>query len=466
MSAPSHRRPLTRRTAVLAAASVVAAGALIALPPAMSAHATLDPAQAAPDLAHAVLPARDGWAASGKGTTGGSAAGASRVFTVSTRAELAKALSAGSGTAPRIIRVKGSIDANTDDSGRSLRCEDYAQGTGYSLASYLKAYDPKAWGRSKVPSGAQESARAAAQKKQAARIVFKVPSNTTIVGIPGTGAGLTGGNLQVKDADNAIIRNLAFTDVRDCFPQWDPTDGSDGNWNSAYDALSLRGATHVWADHNTFTDSPRFDSGNPRHFGREYQVHDGALDITNASDLVTVSYNRFADHDKTMLIGSSDKDTRLRVTLHHNVFQGTVQRAPLARVGQVHLYNNLFDTTGRNGYTFGYSISSRARAQVVAEYNYWTLPGNGKVSRLLTGDGTGALAGTGNLVNGRGADLVAAYNAENPGKRIAPKANWRPTLSAGLETSAAGLPGSLGRAAGAGVLTAAGGLAGPAVRTP
>ncbi|MDJ0380435.1 polysaccharide lyase family 1 protein [Streptomyces sp. G-G2] len=459
MSAPSHRRPRTRRTALLVAASAAAAVALGAFPLAMSAHA-------APDLAHAALPARDGWAASGKGTTGGSAAGASRVFTVSTRAELAKALDNGSGSTPRIIRVKGSIDANTDDDGRSLGCEDYAKGTGYSLASYLKTYDPAHWGRSKVPSGAQESARAAAQKKQAARIVFKVPSNTTIVGVPGTGAGLTGGSLQIKDADNAIVRNLALTDVRDCFPQWDPTDGSDGNWNSAYDALSLRAATHVWADHNTFTDSPRFDSGNPRYFGREYQVHDGALDITNASDLVTVSYNRFTDHDKTMLIGSSDKDTKLRVTLHHNVFQGTVQRAPLARVGQIHLYNNLFETADSHGYAFSYSISSRARAQVVAEYNHWTLPEDGKVSRLLTGDGTGALAGTGNLVNGRGADLVAAYNAANPGKQIRPTVNWRPALSAGLETSAAALPGSLGRAAGAGVLTASGGLAGPAVRTP
>nr|WSX47946.1 hypothetical protein OG409_02675 [Streptomyces sp. NBC_00974] len=56
------------------------------------------------------------------------------MFTVSTRAEPAKALSTGSGTASRIIRVKGSIDANTDDEGHSLRCEDYAEGTSHSLA--------------------------------------------------------------------------------------------------------------------------------------------------------------------------------------------------------------------------------------------------------------------------------------------------------------------------------------------
>lgn len=459
MSTPSHRRPRTRRIAVLAGGSVAAACVLGAVPFAMS-------AQAAPDLAHAALPAHDGWASDGKGTTGGSAASGSRVFTVSTRAELAKALTTGSATAPRVVRVKGAIDTNVDDSGRPLGCDDYAKGTGYSLASYLKAYDPANWGRSKVPSGAQESARATAQKRQAARMVLDVPSNTTIVGVPGTGAGLKGGSLQVKKADNVIIRNLAFSDTRDCFPQWDPTDGSTGNWNSAYDSLSLRGSTHVWADHNTFTDSPGLDAANPRRFGREYQVHDGALDITNASDLVTVSYNRFSDHDKTMLIGSSDNDTRLRVTLHHNVFRGIVQRAPLARVGQVHLYNNHFDTTERDGYAFAYSISSRARAQVVAEYNNWTLPGAGTTSRLLTGDGTGALAGSGNLVNGRVTDLVAAYNAANPKKKIRPTVNWRPVLSAGLETSAAGLPASLGRTAGAGVLTASGALARTDVRTP
>ncbi|MEU7555068.1 polysaccharide lyase family 1 protein [Streptomyces sp. NPDC044571] len=452
MPTVSHRRPRMRRFTVLAATSVALACGLSAVPFVVSAHA-------APDLDHSVLPARDGWAAQGTGTTGGAKARDSRVFTVSTRAQLAEALSAGPATEPRLIRVKGTIDANTDDDGRRLGCEDYAAGTGYSLASYLKAYDPAVWGRSKVPSGSQESARSAAQRKQAARVVLNVPSHTTIVGVPGTNAGLTGGSLQLKNADNVIIRNLTFSDTRDCFPQWDPTDGSTGNWNSAYDGISLRGATHVWADHNTFTDSPHFDQANPRYFGREYQVHDGTLDITNASDLVTVSYNRFSDHDKTMLIGSSDKDTKLRVTLHHNVFQGTVQRAPLTRVGQVHLYNNLYDTTERNGYSFGYSINSRAKAQVVAEYNYWTVPSGGAASRLLTGDGTGSLAGTGNLVNGTVTDLVAAYNAANPKKKIQPTVNWKPALSAGLEKSAAALPRTLPRTAGAGVLSASGALA-------
>ncbi len=45
------------------------------------------------------------------------------------------------------------------------------------------------------------------------------------------------------------------------------------------------------------------------YFGVLYQLHDGLLDITNASDLVTVSWNRFLNHDKVMLIGSSDSAT-------------------------------------------------------------------------------------------------------------------------------------------------------------
>ncbi|MFF4571265.1 polysaccharide lyase family 1 protein [Streptomyces sp. NPDC001410] len=448
MAAPSHRRSLRKRRTLAVSAAVVAAGVGAGVF-VMNANAT------AADLYHQTLPAKDGWAASGTGTTGGAKADSAHTFTVSTRAQLVKALGSASDTTPRIIKIKGTIDANTDDSGKKLSCADYAAGTGYSLSAYLKAYDPSTYGRSKLPSGTQEKARAAAQAKQAKNIVFKVPANTSIVGVPGTKAGITGGSLQVKDVDNVIIRNLAFSTTEDCFPQWDPTDGDDGNWNSAYDAVTLRGASHVWADHNTFTDAPHLDSANPKYYGREYQIHDGALDITKGSDLVTVERNRFVDHDKTMLIGSSDTDStgKLRVSIHHNVWKGIVQRAPLARIGQIHVYNNVYDTTTVDGYAPLYSINSRAKAQVVAEDNYWKVPSGGKVSKLLSGDGTGSVAGSGNLVNGTATDLVAAYNAASS-KKIRTTVNWTPTLTAGLETSAKNLPTELATTTGAGVLTA------------
>ncbi|WP_149823557.1 pectate lyase family protein [Streptomyces tailanensis] len=427
---PSHRRSLrTRRTLVVTAAAVAAgvgAGVLV-----MNANA--DPA--AVDLYHQVLPAKDGWAASGSGTTGGAKAEAAHTFTVSTRAQLVKALGSQTDTTPRIIKIKGTIDANTSDAGKKLTCADYASGTGYSLSAYLKAYDPATYGK-KAPSGTQETARKAAADKQKKNIVFRVPSNTTIVGVPGTNAGIKGGSVLVQNVKNVIVRNLTFAATEDCFPQWDPTDGSSGEWNSNYDSVSLRGATNVWADHNTFTDAPTFDKSLKTYFGRKYQIHDGALDITNGSDLVTVERNTFDCHDKTMLIGSSDSDStgKLRVTIHHNLWKGIVQRAPLARIGQIHLYNNVYDTTTVNGYAPKYSLDSRAKAQVVAERNVWKIPAGAKVAKLLSGDGTGSVAGGGNLVNGTETDLVAAYNAAGS-KKLKTTVNWKPALTAGLQTS-------------------------------
>ncbi|MGC0376139.1 pectate lyase family protein [Streptomyces sp. SAI-229] len=446
MAARSHRRSLRSRRAAVVCAAVVAAGAGAGVF-VMNANA------GTVDLYHQTLAAKDGWASSGTGTTGGTKADAAHTFTVSTRAQLVKALGSVSDTTPRIIKVNGMIDANTDDSGRKLTCADYASGTGYSLSAYLKAYDPATYGRSKLPSGTQETARAAAQAKQGKNIVLKVPANTTIVGVPGTNAGLTGAMLQIQNVDNVIVRNLTFAATEDCFPQWDPTDGDDGNWNSNYDSVSLRGATHVWADHNTFTDAPHFDSANPKYFGREYQIHDGALDITKGSDLVTVSRNQFTNHDKTMLIGSSDTDSvgKLRVSIHHNVWKGIMQRAPLARIGQIHIYNNYYDVTPLNGYAPQYSINSRAKAQVVAENNHWKLPSGAKAAKLLSGDGTGSVKGSGNLVNGTVTDLVAAYNAASS-KDLKTTVNWTPALTAGLEASAGDLPTSLATTTGAGVL--------------
>ncbi|MFE2280403.1 polysaccharide lyase family 1 protein [Streptomyces sp. NPDC059454] len=446
MAARSHRRSLRSRRAAVVCAAVAAAG--------VGAGVFVMNANAGTvDLYHQTLAAKDGWASSGTGTTGGAKADAAHTFTVSTRAQLVKALGSVSDTTPRIIKVNGMIDANTDDSGKKLTCADYASGTGYSLSAYLKAYDPATYGRSKLPSGTQETARAAAQAEQGKNIVLKVPANTTIVGVPGTNAGLTGAMLQIQNVDNVIVRNLTFAATEDCFPQWDPTDGDDGNWNSDYDSVSLRGATHVWADHNTFTDAPHFDSANPEYFGREYQIHDGALDITKGSDLVTVSRNQFTHHDKTMLIGGSDTDSvgKLRVSLHHNVWKGIMQRAPLARIGQIHIYNNYYDVTPLNGYAPQYSINSRAKAQVVAENNYWKLPSGVKAAKLLSGDGTGSVKGSGNLVNGTVTDLVAAYNAASS-KDLKTTVNWTPSLTAGLEASAGNLPTSLATTTGAGVL--------------
>ncbi|MGO4420064.1 pectate lyase, partial [Streptomyces sp. MCAF7] len=215
------------------------------------------PAAAAPSVpVRGTLPAGDGWASADGGTTGGAKADKAHTFTVTNRAQLAKALD-GSDGSPRIIYVKGTIDANTDAAGKPLSCADYAT-DGYGLDAYLTAYDPATWGDAQ-PSGPQEDARAASAALQAKRVKLAVPSHTTIVGV-GRDARLLGASLQVTGADNVIVRNLTFEDAFDCFPAWDPTDGADGAWNSEYDNLVVYGSTHVWVDHNTFTDGRRPDS--------------------------------------------------------------------------------------------------------------------------------------------------------------------------------------------------------------
>ncbi|OLT38020.1 pectate lyase [Actinomadura sp. CNU-125] len=384
--------------------------------------ALLAPAAEAHGPGRATLPAGDGW---GAGTTGGAAARPDRVFTVRDRAQLVAALATGSD--PKIIYVKGTIHGNVDDRNVPLTCDDYATG-GYGLPAYLEAYDPDTWGWENEPSGPLEEARRASQQKQAERVEISVPSNTTIVGV-GRHARLDGVSLQVENADNVIVRDLTFEDAADCFPAWDPTDGDTGAWNSEYDNLVLSGSTRVWVDHNTFTDGDNPDSGLPTYFGALYQVHDGQLDVVRGADLVTASWNVFTNHDKTLLIGNSDNAAetdagKLRVTLHHNWFDGVIQRAPRVRFGRVDVYNNHY-TVPSEGYE--YSLGVGKESAIVAEHNSMSLPEDVPASSIIANWRGTDIRTSGNLVDHRPVDLLAAHNAAHE-PDLGPDVGWTPTL--------------------------------------
>ncbi|MFD7242698.1 pectate lyase family protein [Streptomyces massasporeus] len=386
------------------------------------------------DIGRDTLPANDGWAAEGAGTTGGAAADDAHVFTVTDRAGLVRALDGGSDT-PKIIKIAGTIDANTDDDGDRLDCADYATG-GYALKKYLAAYDPRTWGSAK-PGGPQEEARQASAARQAERIVLPVGSNTTLVGL-GDSAVLKGASLQIKNADNVIVRNLDLRDAYDCFPVWQPNTGGLGDWKTAYDNIWLTGATHVWVDHVTLSDTGHPDAKEPTYFARTYLRHDGLLDITNGSDLVTVSWTRFAGHDKAMLIGNSDTATsdrgRLRVTLHHNAFDSVVQRAPRVRFGQVHVYNNRYDITGDDHrYSLGVSTESR----IHAENNAFHAPGHVEVADLVKSWNGSALHQSGTLFNGFPVDLLSIHNAYNSGSErdLTADVGWTPALHGPIDSA-------------------------------
>jgi pectate lyase len=384
---------------------------------------------AAPSLERAVLAANDGWASANGGTTGGSAADRSHVHTVTTWAELKTALAAATASpAPTIIRVKGTLDALSDGAGNELACADYAA-EGYSFDKYLADYDPAVWGYENEVSGEQEDLRVASAKRQAAQITAFVPANTTIVGV-GRNARILGGSLQVKNVDNVIVRNLTFEDAFDCFPQWDPTDGAKGAWNSEYDNMVVYGSTHVWVDHNTFTDGRRPDSQQPLYYGQLYQQHDGELDIVRGADLVTASWNVFADHDKTLMIGNSDSAGasdrgKLNVTLHHNQFKNIIERAPRVRFGKVDTYNNHY-VVPKAG--FAYSLGIGIESQLVAEKNAFTVPAGVSAAKILKKWKDAPVTTSGNYVNGKYVDLLAVHNAEMPEETLRPDAGWTPAL--------------------------------------
>ena len=165
-----------------------------------------------------------------------------------------------------------------------------------------------------------------------------VVADKSIIGI-GSTAEITGGGLQMgsttRPGNNVIVRNIRFSGAPD-------------------DSISItNSAHHVWIDHNEFL-----------------PAYDGSLDVKRRSTYVTISWNRFRATDKSMLLGHSDSYPAdvgyLKVTYHHNYFDGSNQRHPRARFGDpVHVYNNYYRDIGL------YGIASTQNAGVVAEGNYF-----------------------------------------------------------------------------------------------
>ncbi|MGW5736008.1 MULTISPECIES: pectate lyase family protein [Streptomyces] len=392
--------------------------------------------------AHNVLPPRDGWASADGGTTGGAGADAAHTYTVTTWEELRAALADDPGAA-RIVKVKGTLDAT------AAGCSAF-EADGYDFERYLADYDPAVWGRDTPVSGAQEDLRAASAARQAAAVKAYVPADTTIVGVS-RDAGIVGGSLQIQGVDDVVVRGLTLESPLDCFPQWDPTDGERGAWNSEYDSMVVYGSTHVWVDHNTFTDGEHPDASLPSYYGEVYQQHDGELDVVRGADLVTVSWNVFADHDKTLMIGNSDSagatdSGKLRVTLHHNVFRNIVERAPRVRFGQVDTYNNHY-VVPADGYQYSFGIGQESR--LVAQKNAFTLPAGVSAAKILKKWKEAPVTADANYVNGRRVDLIAVHNAELPQEALRSGAGWTPVLRTRVDDPRV-LPGLLARHAGAG----------------
>ncbi|GAB2596316.1 pectate lyase [Streptomyces capparidis] len=204
-----------------------------------------------------------------------------------------------------------------------------------------------------------------------------VRPNKTIIGV-GTSAVINGGGLDFYRSYNVIVRNLKFTNAED-------------------DAINVgQNSHHIWIDHNEFV-SPV----------------DGAVDIVRGAEYVTVSWNWFNRTDKSMLIGHSDgngsQDTgHLKVSIHHNWFDGSNQRHPRVRFGEpVHVYNNYYRGNAL------YGVASTMNAGVLVEGNYFeNVPHPCYSASGYADSGPGRLVQRGNVFNGSGTCEVNGTVAE------------------------------------------------------
>ncbi|OJJ96915.1 hypothetical protein ASPACDRAFT_1874263 [Aspergillus aculeatus ATCC 16872] len=171
----------------------------------------------------------------------------------------------------------------------------------------------------------------------------KVGSNTSIIG-KDANAILEGFGLLVKKKENVIIRNLGVKKVL-----------ADNG-----DAIGVQYSNNVWIDH--------CDVSSDRDHDKDY--YDGLIDVTHASDYVTISNTFLHDHWKASLVGHSDsnadEDTgHLTVTYANNYWYNINSRGPSFRFGTGHIYNSYYLDVSDG-------INTRDGAQLLVESNVFS----------------------------------------------------------------------------------------------
>lgn len=223
-------------------------------------------------------------------------------------------------------------------------------------------------------SGPGAEIRARMDREWGDLIDVRIANNKTIIGL-GENSGIFGGSLFIVDAENIILRNLNVTECYNPFPAVE----ADDDLNAQWDTITVRHSKYVWIDHCTIsskfspkeieTDKYKSKDGHPM----KWQVHDGLLDITNESDFVTVSWCILRNHDKTMLIGSSDSKKgdagHQTISLIHNWYDGCGQRLPMVRYATLHIANNYY-SAGPND-TWQRGIDRRKDCKIYSEGNYF-----------------------------------------------------------------------------------------------
>ncbi|KAA8527961.1 hypothetical protein F0562_035170 [Nyssa sinensis] len=188
-----------------------------------------------------------------------------------------------------------------------------------------------------------------------------VSSFTTIDG-RGVTIHIAGGAcLVLHKVSNVIIHGLK---IHHCRPQvagtvMGPDRKIETLANVDGDAIRLVSSSKVWIDHNTL-----------------FECDDGLIDVTRGSTDVTISNNRFRNHNKVMLLGHDDgflRDKNMKVTVAFNHFGPAChQRMPRVRYGYAHVVNNLYQGWGL------YAIGGSMNPSIKSEANLFIAPKSGK----------------------------------------------------------------------------------------
>ncbi len=300
-------------------------------------------------------------------------ANAKKSVTVTNRQELLNALKKGG-----VIFVQGDIDMTDgmlpSEAGGSTAALDSFVSKNSSFKTYeeyKKAYaaDCTFSTNDKSSSKIESSVGKTTWKLSASYsnlISLKVKSNTTIIGLEG--ATIRGGSLKIRGVSNVAIRNLTILDAYDPFPHHEDDDG----FNAEHDAIVIDSSSDIWIDHCTVGDTMKYQKVVIKDGNEEkWQTYDGLCDIKNGAKNVVVSYCVFQNHDKTILIGSSNKDTAGgRISIHHNRFINCGQRLPLTTYPEMHIFNNSYERTADAFYKQQACIAARYGAySIIAENN-------------------------------------------------------------------------------------------------
>ncbi|HSK21708.1 MAG TPA: hypothetical protein VK906_00960 [Egicoccus sp.] len=175
--------------------------------------------------------------------------------------------------------------------------------------------------------------------------------------------------IRIHEVDNVVLTNIRFSGGEDAIQVF-------------------QGATDIWIHHVTAT-----------------AAADEIVSMTGDGrrpDRITVSWSRFEDAGKVMLLGASEREAAHapdRVTLHHNVFANSSDRQPLIRFARVHFYNNHVIAWGEDG--SGQAVRVGAGGQLASDGNVFD-DRFGRPAVIPEDLGTrGYVRSTGDVITGR-----------------------------------------------------------------